>query len=421
MKALFLSVLLFISVTGIAQVTEHANNQNVFTVSSINPSDTSYNDLSFFKKVLSNNQVLLLGEKAHGEGTFTLAKTRMINYLVKNLGYNTIVFESGFFDACYVGKTLNNNNNPDKIYWAAFPYILYNTKEFGTLKTWLEKKLIADSVKLCGMDNQLGAVSYNMLIPYISTALKEFDFTLDTSSVELIKKYIWQNKGSENNYFESPSDSITIYNTLNDMLFFSRKVNNDTDNIVHQSVKNLKALMNQNINVYYSKPMYYQAGERDRQMADNLFWIIRHKLPNDKIIIWTASMHCARNINTLKDVSDTAFYHNYIPMGQILHDSLGDKMFSVSFTASTGYYQTPYMMKDSVEIISIDSTSIESYFKKRNIKYGFANLKGVKKGYFSKPLYSNPFGNSNAKAIWPEVFDGVFYVDTIHPPTLIKR
>ena len=194
MKALFLSVLFLISVIGIAQVAEHVNNQNVFTLSSINPSDTSYNDLSFLKKVLSNNQVLLLGEKAHGEGSFTLAKTRMINYLVKNLGYNTIVFESGFFDACYVGKALNNYNNPDKIFRAAFPYILYNTKEFGALKIWLVKKIKADSVKLCGMDDQLGAISYNMLIPYISTALKEYNFTLDTSSAGLIKSIFGRTK-----------------------------------------------------------------------------------------------------------------------------------------------------------------------------------------------------------------------------------
>jgi erythromycin esterase-like protein len=70
---------------------------SIFRINSVDPSDTLYNDLEFLDKVLQGVEVLLLGEQAHGEGNVTLAKTRLINFLVTKLGFNIIAFELPYF------------------------------------------------------------------------------------------------------------------------------------------------------------------------------------------------------------------------------------------------------------------------------------------------------------------------------------
>ena len=395
---------------------------NVYQVKSINPSDTNTDDLKFLDKILLNNEILFLGEKAHGEGNITLAKTRLIKYLNVKLGYNIIVFESGFYDACMMNKIIKMRKKPETIFWAAFQSILYNTKEFNKLKIFLINGIKNNSIKLCGIDNQLGAISYNTLITNISNKLKTANYTIDSISVGLINKYIWNKNGSKYGYFENSTDSVMLFHTLDSLVYFSENLNSEKDNLIAQSVKNLLTILKLNIKDYYDVPFYIRASERDAQMADNLLWIYRHKEPKDKIIVWTASMHSARNIFLIKEVSDTIFYKNYVTMGQIVHDSIGDKMYSLAFTASGGYYQTPYMMKDSVQIKSVENNSVESFFKNRSIKYGLVNFQNTDTtGYFWNELYSNPHGNSNVKAIWPKIHDGIFYIDTIHPPTLIKK
>ena len=156
-------------------------------------------------------------------------------------------------------------------------------------------------------------------------------------------------------------------------------------------------------------------------MAENILWLHRNKNKADKIIVWSASMHNARNISSIEEVSDTSFYNNYIPMGQIVFDSLGNNMYSIAFTSSHGFYKTPYMMNDSVEITSKHKNSIESYFHQNSIKYGFVNFREADLNeFFWTKLYSNPHGHKNVKAVWPKIHDGIFYIDSIQPPSIIK-
>lgn len=154
-------------------------------------------------------------------------------------------------------------------------------------------------------------------------------------------------------------------------------------------------------------------------MAENLLWIISHKLPEEKIIVWSASMHNARNISQIDCVTDTSFYQNYIPMGQIIYDSIGSRMYSLAFSSRNGYFQTPMMMTEPKKITSIDYQSIESFCSGLQIKYGIINFRSIcNKSPFQEELFSNPHGHSNVKAIWPLVHDGIFYIDTIQPPQI---
>jgi len=133
-------------------------------------------------------------------------------------------------------------------------------------------------------------------------------------------------------------------------------------------------------------------------------------------------MHNARNIKSITEVGDSLFYAKYIPMGQIIHDSIGNRMYSLAFSSSYGYFQTPYMMNEPKMITSKSENSIESLFISRNIKYGIINFRtNPINNYLYRVMYSNPHGHRNVKAIWPSIHDGIFYINTIQPPHILAN
>jgi erythromycin esterase len=71
---------------------------NVAPVRSLDFSDTNYADLAAIGRAIGNRRVVLLGEQGHGDGTTFEAKARVIRYLHEKLGFDLLVFESGFYD-----------------------------------------------------------------------------------------------------------------------------------------------------------------------------------------------------------------------------------------------------------------------------------------------------------------------------------
>lgn len=55
----------------------------------------SFQDLEMLKPLLQDKRFVFLGESSHGVAEFNLAKTRLIQFLHQELGYNVLAFESG--------------------------------------------------------------------------------------------------------------------------------------------------------------------------------------------------------------------------------------------------------------------------------------------------------------------------------------
>ena len=55
-------------------------------------------DFSFLKEELKDVQVVMLGENTHFDGNVFEMKTKIVQYLHQEMGFNTIAFESGIYD-----------------------------------------------------------------------------------------------------------------------------------------------------------------------------------------------------------------------------------------------------------------------------------------------------------------------------------
>lgn len=426
MKKLFIFLLFIGKLTFSQNINDSINfMDNIFQVDSIDPLDSNYIDLSFLSNVFKDVDIVLLGEQSHGEGSVTLAKTRLIKYLIKEQGFNIIVFESGFFGTYLANYFTKTQSNPEIYLLNSIGPIWANTKEFQEMQNLLINNIKTDKLKLYGIDCQPTNLDYNIYLNSLRSVLKKNDYSIDSSLNVVMDKYLLPKYPLQERYFLNESDSSSFFIGMDELLDVTSKFKispNSSTDFYYQTLKNARTNVSLTIDNINHKPLYSIDNIRDAQMADNLLWILKHKNSGDKIIVWSASMHNARNINSITEIDDSLFYQKYVPMGQIIHDSIGNRMYSLAFSSSSGYYQAPYMMNEPKMIISKSENSIESLFLTRNIKYGIINFRTTNcNPLLLKEMYSNPHGHKNVKAVWPSIHDGIFYLYTIDPPHIITN
>ncbi|HYE56493.1 MAG TPA: hypothetical protein VD996_16705 [Chitinophagaceae bacterium] len=167
----------------------------------------------------------------------------------------------------------------------------------------------------------------------------------------------------------------------------------------------------------------------DKIMADNIAWLLKTKYPNQKIIVWTASLHITKNMQALaehspdlyKYVSGAADKDSVDAMVEILQRRHGIDPFVLNIVALSGTY-TPTAWVSTANAprqITIDSTGVEFHMLQQGHTYSFIQLRNLPAAHWlNKPATMVPYLHSRSrKAKWPEIWDGIFFIKDMKPLT----
>ncbi|MEM8485709.1 MAG: erythromycin esterase family protein [Bacteroidota bacterium] len=77
------------------------------TDNTINP-DSMQRQLHALGEQVQDAQIVLLGENGHGVGTFSDIKVDLVQWLYTHHGFDTIIFESGFFECSYAWERIDS-------------------------------------------------------------------------------------------------------------------------------------------------------------------------------------------------------------------------------------------------------------------------------------------------------------------------
>lgn len=397
--------------------------ENTIMVSSVSSFDTNYFDLQPLKNVLKNVKIIMLGEAAHGEGNVTSAKIRLIKYLHEEMGFDMLAFESGFYDFHKASESVKNGMRIDTALNYSILGVWTGMNEFDPLLKYINDSNVKGNnpLSFCGIDNQM-TENYWSSSSLMKDIEKEFKEISPLSEVDrkLFYALIDKARSYQNNPFGNLQDSSRFFLDLNMYVSLTKKLKDKEKGCYWKQIFKCIEAESKSAMAYRNnaeKPWYLIAGIRDEQMADNLIWLIEHN-PDKKFIVWAASNHLSRNLNTLKEVNDTAFYAHYKPMGEYIKNKYGDKAYSMGFISAGGTWYAKGMMPKPKEVKPAINNSVEYYMQQANIKYGIVNYKNLSQGNFlNKEIFSNPFGHSQILGIWPNVLDGVFFIKEIIPPT----
>ena len=141
---------------------------------------------------------------------------------------------------------------------------------------------------------------------------------------------------------------------------------------------------------------------RDIQMAENIDWIFKN-YPQEKLIVWCANFHGAKDISQTCYPADPLLYFTFQSMGEFLHATQGEKMYSLAFT-SLQYSK------------NLESGTLETEIAKKteNAPFAFINYESLRfaDGYRDKEFDSSVIVKKRGK--WMYIFDGLYYIRDQH-------
>ncbi|MBD0376095.1 MAG: erythromycin esterase family protein [Flavisolibacter sp.] len=98
-----------------------------------------FEDLQLFKQVLQNVQVLGLGESSHGTSEFFRMKHRMLEFLVREMGFTSFYIEASMTRCRYInGYVLHGQGHLDTA-TAMQGFVPWRVEEFKNMLEWMRQ------------------------------------------------------------------------------------------------------------------------------------------------------------------------------------------------------------------------------------------------------------------------------------------
>jgi len=395
--------------------------KNAVSFRSIRTDDTDFSDLQPLKKLIGKARVVQLGEQTHGDAACFENKIRLIKFLHQEMGFDVLAFESGLYDCqqSWNDFKTGGKNALSSAKLGVFG-IWTGSKQTAPMWDYIAKKAKSKNpLELCGFDCQFTAGASLGLaddLEKLIDGLKTSEISesekdqLLTQVRNLVSRL---NPGGSKEEFDATANKISASlkkqvvanaDEQRDRLFWT------------QEIKSLMAYAD------YSWTKETSSSSdgimlRDKQMADNLIWMANKYYPDRKIIVWAASFHIMRNPPEIDVPGGSVDYSKMIQMGHLVHEALGDDVYTVGFTAFEGRAGSWNFGSRSLPT-AIDGT-FESICNEAGLENGLVPLdsKDEDAKWLKEKLVARPLGYTWMKASWGNHFDAMIFNKTMTPST----
>ncbi len=403
--------------------------QNAVEISSVDPENTDYTDLELLRSAIGEAHLVLLGEQEHGDGSAYLAKSRIVKFLHKEMGFNILAFEADFFG---VNKAWYDYKAGKKSFNTVLEqmYIFWQQSEMcRDLFEYIERSQEThDPMVLAGFDAQLlSTISKTELVPSLDSMLQRHDVPIGDHDLHFFRTTLKEAMDRFHDQEITPEEQLRFFNILRSI----------RDELKDKKIDPFRAQELDNIEGFMKHTWYWWIDRendmvdnnyRDFQMAKNSLWLLNKKYRGNKVILWAANGHIAKT-DTLYDVEREGWKPEIrqYPMGEVLYDSLGDKMYSIGFVTYNGRGTTLRYSPEAKDFLFLpypferaDSSCLEYEFRKTGYSYAFLDLKGRSGHWSDISLRMRIWRPEYVKGRLPDIYDGIFYIEEMQPNKKIK-
>ncbi|RKG68805.1 erythromycin esterase [Corallococcus sp. CA054B] len=287
---------------------------------------------------LCDKQLALLGEESHHGSARTVAfKAELTRRLVEECQYDAFFIETGTYDFLHI-QTLLKAGQPvsDDMLTTAIGG-MWASPEMAPLIPFLSARLRAGTLAVGGIDDQINSGTWAQkemareLIPWfnglgLAECGADFDWHL-----------AWRYDEARPYTAETPKVLLGCAKALESA--FSRPGAAATQEQL-QLARNLVRNLTREAAARARKQAQPDAPRdwgddvaRDRSMFMNLEWLLSQSPQPRKAIVWTATVHAAKDMSSLE-----ADDRQRIPFGTYVRERFGDQSFVLGFSASSGRY-----------------------------------------------------------------------------------
>lgn len=403
---------------------------NAARIRSVDPHDDDFFDLEPLKNAIGDSRVVMLGEQTHGDGTTFLAKTRIIQFLHQEMGFDLIAFESGFYDVAKSWQLIQAGEHARAAMRRSLPGIS-RVEETQALIDYIERTARTDRpLEITGVDSQLrGTASADFLASDLKTFLAGIG--ADTSSLAdgSPLESALRTMGAVGGY-TAPDSAVhpTIASLRREVALRTQDQDSPEIKFWTQMLENLQvaawdeALIDLIMEVEspWEQRILMAGGGRDVQMGRNIIWLARDRYPDRKIIVWAANAHTMRNQHLPELLPPRVNLGDFVSMGHVAWETLGDEIYSVGFTAYEGVSWRPGLSREyPIDPDQTPEVELEELFRETGFEYAFLDVRSPPPGgdWLRKPLWIRGGGHATGNKLLHTAFDGLFYMQVLEPAT----
>ncbi|MDX1651617.1 MAG: erythromycin esterase family protein [Brumimicrobium sp.] len=276
------------------------------------------------------------------------------------------------------------------------------------LLNYLEKN---QSLKFVGIENQAGN-EYWLSFPYILKELmgKEVYQGIEFAAFKENLTSFYNIYFLGNNEYNEDFELVDLREELNILYRNSSLINNEHKKYLLHGIRNIQGFISQlELNFGTYEQQNQSISMRDSLMYENLKFHLNRN-PDEKIIIWTANFHAAKNLDQAEYKEGDDFYQTMKTLGHRIYEDYEKDLFSLAFISSQG--ETASIYDAEADPIVLDDSCWENDIERNlNFDYAFIDFALLKEKYgdntaFNSCLlgYKSKYGN------WLSIFDGVFYI-----------
>lgn len=415
---------------------------NVVPLRTLDAADPDLSDLRPLGPLFDNVEVVLLGEATRGDGTTFEAKARLVRFLHEEKGFDVLAFECGLFDCHRAWQAIRAGRDARSALDGVLFPLYVDSQQFQSLLDLLNRYARTDRpLEIAGIDSQLGPQSVNALIAGLTEALAScpgFQKLLSTESLNelwqitrhvaagsytsgqeplptrAVRRRIDQTLDRMSELLVCPNRTTSTNSALQDPDFWQQVLLNlrgavdltwkldlwDPSKTMDPAIHNL----------------------RDEQMVDNLLWLQRHNYPGSKIIVWSLTLHLARDLAKLEtgERETRERFSRFNLLGARLAAELEPDPYVVAYTAFQG--RKGSIFKQPHALLVPTKGSLEDLLGRTELELAFLDLRRLSAvdggSWLSRPLIARPITFKELRGVWPRHVDAFFYIrtlDAVHP------
>lgn len=364
--------------------------------------DTS--DLLPLRHMLANVRVAGLGDGTHGTHEFYTVKLRLIDFLVRELGFDVIAFEAPFATMNDLDVYVQGGpGDPRAILHdlsARLYYVFWNKEEMVAVVEWMRAynahRGTRPAISIAGADIFGQPDSWRDVVAYLRTVDP-------IAANEAEKEYVCV--GNQPYTRTCLPQAKRVFDAL--VAREASYVATTSRRAYDDAVQNARVVMQTQTASF----------DRDTNMGANVLWMRTHRGTSGNVIFWAHNEHIAKSFAILGDTDE--------PAGFVIDRALGDEYFAIATMTAAGSYVkwtgTTSPIPATETLGPLDETFYEAYFRQHGRPMLLIPLRGAVPSWLSEPRRYNAIGlnggtnGGDRAASAPSRFDAIIFIDTTTP------
>jgi erythromycin esterase len=385
---------------------------------------SGFADLQPLKHILKDVRVVGLGEATHGAREFFQFKHRMLEFLVREMGFRVFAIEASYA-ACFnineyvMGRTDDGAKALDSQgFWT------WNTAEVRAMLDWMRaynKSVPAERrVKFVGFDIQGNERGREVVLAYLRKVApervaayealpkpvradgKDIEISLEalTRAVSGGPKEGKEAAVAKLNEIRNRYDELLGFMLLNETKFTRQTSATEfADALQHARV------IAQYLDAYGTPPK----SQRDFYMAENIERLVKEEPAGTRFVIWAHNGHISTGDN------DGVMFQN---MGWFLRKAFGDAYYALGFSFNQGMFQARNgdpqarvrMALTAFKVGAAPEGSVDWYLAQTGIKNFIVDLRPARKNKVAAEWLNAPRPMRDVGSVYSTSSEAEFYV-----------